>query len=65
MKDINNIEKIKMDTVIADYKMGNSWENNFFKKKACKNLDKVLAINFLELIEEIMEQNSLNEVEEI
>lgn len=65
MKNINNIEKIKMDTVIADYKMGNSWDNKFFKKKACENLDKVLANNFLELIEEIMERNSASEMEEI
>lgn len=64
MEDINNIEKIKMDTVIADYKMGNSWENNFFKKKACKNIDKVIANNFLELIEEIREQNSASEAED-
>lgn len=55
MEDINNIEKIKMDAAIADYKLGNSWENKFFKKKACKNLDKILVNNFLELIEEIME----------
>lgn len=65
MEDINNIEKIKMDAAIADYKLGNSWENKFFKKKACKNLDKILVNNFLELIEEIMEWNSASEMEEI
>lgn len=64
MEDINNIEKIKMDAVVADYKLGNSWENKFFKKKFVKNIDKVIANNFLELIEEIMEQNSLNDTED-
>lgn len=49
MKGINNIEKIKMDAAIADYKLGNSWENKFFKKKTFENLDKVLANNFLEV----------------
>lgn len=65
MEDINNIEKIKMDAVIADYKLGNSWENNFFKKKTIENLDKVLANNFLELFEEIREQSSASEMEDI
>lgn len=65
MEDINNLEKIKMDTVIADYKLGNSWENKFFKKKTIENLDKVLANNFLELCEAIREQNSAREMEDI
>lgn len=64
MEDIKNIEKIKMDAAIADYKLGNSWENKFFKKKFAKNIDKVIANNFLELIEEIMEQNSASEMED-
>lgn len=51
-----------MDAVITDYNQGNSWENKFFKKKFVKNIDKVIANNFLELIEEIMEQNSASEV---
>lgn len=65
MEDINNIEKIKMDAAIADYNQVNSWENKAFKKKAFNNLDKVLAYNCLELIEEITEQNSVSEMEEI
>ena len=65
MEDINNIEKIKMDMVLADYKLGNSWENKFFKKKTIENLDKVLANNFLELCEAIREQNSASEMEDI
>lgn len=65
MKGINNIEKIKMDMALMDYKQGNSWDNKFFKKKTCKNIDKVIANNFLKLIEEIREQNSASEVEDI
>ena len=65
MENIKNIEKIIIDTVINDYKLGNSWDNKFFKKKAFENLDKVIANNFLELIEEIIERNSASEVEEI
>lgn len=49
MEDINNIEKIKMEMVLDDYKLGNSWDNKFFKKKTFENLDKVLANNFLEV----------------
>lgn len=64
MEEINNLEKIKMDMVLEDYKLGNSWENKFFKKKACKNLDKILVNNFLELCEEIREQNSASEMED-
>ena len=65
MEDINNIEKIKMDYVIADYKLGNSWENKFFKKKTFENLDIVLANYYFELCEEIREQNSASEMEYI
>lgn len=65
MENTNNIEKIKMEMVLADYKLGNSWDNKFFKKKTIENLDKVLANNFLELCEEIREQNSASEMEEI
>ena len=53
MEDINSLEKIKMDMVLEDYKLGNSWDNKFFKKKAFENLEKVLANNFLELSEQI------------
>ena len=62
MENINDIEKIKMDAVITDYNQGNSWDNKYFKKKTYNNLDKILVNNFLELIEEIIEQNSANEV---
>lgn len=62
MENINNIEKVKMDSAIADYNQVNSWENKAFKKKAFNNLEKVLVYNYLELIEEIMEQNSASEV---
>jgi len=64
MEDINNIEKIKMDAVVADYKLGNSWDNKYFKKKTFENLDKVLANIVFELIEEIREQNSLEDMED-
>lgn len=65
MANTNNIEKIKMEMVLDDYKLGNSWENIFFKKKTLENLDKVLANNFLELFEEIRERNSTSEMEDI
>ena len=65
MANINNLEKIKVYEAVADYKLGNSWENKFFKKKFIKNIDKAIANNFLELIEEIIERNSASEVEEI
>lgn len=65
MANTNNIEKIKVDMVLADYKQGSSWENKFFKKKTIENLDKVLANNFLELCEAIREQNSASEMEDI
>lgn len=64
MEDINNLEKIKMDMIIADYNLGNSWDNKFFKKKNYENLDKVLANIFLEVLEEIREQNSLEDMED-
>lgn len=65
MANIDYFENIKVDMALADYKQGNSWDNKFFKKKACKNIDKVIANNFLKLIEEIREQNSASEVEDI
>ena len=58
------IEKIKMDLIIADYKSGNSWDNKIFKIKVFENLDKVLYYNVLELFEEIIKQNTLNDMEE-
>lgn len=65
MEDINNIEKIKVDMVLADYKLGNSWDNKFFKKKTFENLDIVLANYYFELCEEIREQNSASEAEDL
>ncbi len=64
MEDINKLEKIKMDMVLADYKLGNSWENKFFKKLTFENLDIVLANYYLELCEEIREQNTASEMED-
>ncbi|ACV28840.1 Uncharacterised protein [Anaerococcus prevotii] len=64
MDGINNFEKIKMDMVINDYKLGNSWENKFLKKMTFDNLDIVLANYYLELCEEIREQNSASEMED-
>ena len=58
MESIDDLEKIKMDMVINDYKLGNSWENKLFKKMTLENLDIVLANYYLELCEEIREQNS-------
>lgn len=65
MKNIDYFENIKVEMAIADYNQANSWDNKFFKKKACENLDKVLANNFLELCEAIREQNSASEMEDI
>ncbi|WP_169302044.1 hypothetical protein [Anaerococcus prevotii] len=53
-----------MDMVINDYKLGNSWENKFLKKMTFDNLDIVLANYYLELCEEIREQNSASEMED-
>lgn len=64
MEDINKLEKIKMDMVLADYKLGNSWENKYFKKLTFENLDIVLANYYLELCEEIREQNLASEMED-
>lgn len=50
--------------VINDYKLGNSWENKFLKKMTFDNLDIVLANYYLELCEEIREQNSASEMED-
>lgn len=64
MESIDDLEKIKMDMVLEDYKLGNSWENKFFKKLTLENLDIVLANYYLELCEEIREQNSASEMED-
>ena len=64
MEDINKLEKIKMDMVLADYKLGNSWENKYFKKMTFENLDIVLANYYLDLCEEIREQNTASEMED-
>lgn len=64
MENIDKIEKIKIDMIIADYNSGTSWDNNFFKKKNYENLDKVLSNIVFELIEEIREQNSLEDMED-
>lgn len=64
MESIDDLEKIKMDMVIHDYKLGNSWENKFFKKLTFENLDIVLANYYLDLCEEIREQNSASEAED-
>ena len=50
--------------VLEDYKLGTSWENKFFKKLTFENLDRVLANYYLELCEEIREQNSASEMED-
>lgn len=63
MEDINKLEKIKMDMVLADYKLGNSWENKYFKKLTFENLDIVLANYYLDLCEEIREQDLASEAE--
>lgn len=63
MESIDNLEKIKMDMVLEDYKLGNSWENKYFKKMTLENLDIVLANYYLELCEEIRKQNSASETE--
>lgn len=64
MKDINKLEKIRMDMVLEDYKLGNSWENKYFKKLTFDNLDIVLANYYLDLCEEIREQNTASEMED-
>lgn len=64
MESIDDLEKIKMDMVINDYKLGNSWENKLFKKMTLEKLDIVLANYYLELCEEIREQNSASEAED-
>ncbi len=64
MESIDDLEKIKMDMVINDYKLGNSWENKIFKKSTLENLDIVLANYYLELCEEIREQNLASEAED-
>lgn len=64
MEDINKLEKIRMDMVLADYKLGNSWENKYFKKLTFENLDIVLANYYLDLCEEIREQNTASEMED-
>lgn len=64
MESIDDLEKIKMDMVINDYKLGNSWENKLFKKMTLENLDIVLANYYFELCEEIREQNSASEAED-
>lgn len=64
MESIDDLEKIKMDMVINDYKLGNSWENKIFKKMTLENLDIVLANYYIELCEEIREQNSASELED-
>lgn len=64
MEDINKLEKIRMDMVLADYKLGNSWENKYFKKMTFENLDIVLANYYLDLCEEIREQNTASEMED-
>lgn len=63
MENIDYFENIKVEMLLADYNLGTSWDNKFFKKKNYENLDKVLANNFVELIEEIREQNSLEDME--
>ena len=65
MESIDDLEKIKMDMVINDYKLGNSWENKLFKKMTLENLDIVLANYYLELCEEIREQNLASEAEDL
>lgn len=64
MESIDDLEKIKMDMVINDYKLGNSWENKLFKKMTLENLDIVLANYYLDLCEEIREQNTASEMED-
>lgn len=64
MESIDDLEKIKMDMVINDYKLGNSWENKLFKKLTFENLDIVLANYYLDLCEEIREQNTASEMED-
>lgn len=64
MESIDDLEKIKMDMVINDYKLGNSWENKLFKKLTFENLDIVLANYYLELCEEIREKNLASETED-
>lgn len=64
MEDINKLEKIRMDMVLEDYKLGNSWENKYFKKMTFENLDIVLANYYLDLCEEIREQNTASEMED-
>ncbi len=64
MEDINKLEKIRMDMVLADYKLGNSWENKYFKKLTFENLDVVIANYYLELCDEIREQNLASEMED-
>lgn len=63
MESIDDLEKIKMDMVLEDYKLGNAWENKYFKKMTFENLDIVLANYYLELCEEIREQNAASETE--
>lgn len=47
------------DSMIAnDYKMGIAWKDRFFKKKFYEKLDELLAINNLEIFEDINRANS-------
>lgn len=64
MEDIKKLEKIRMDMVPEDYKLGNPWENKYFKKMTFENLDIVLANYYLDLCEEIREQNTASEMED-
>lgn len=52
-KNIKPIEDLKAEMIAYDYKIGTSWENNFFKKKYYKKFDRVMFFHYLDLIQEI------------
>lgn len=56
-----SIEDLKAEMIAHDYKIGTSWENNFFKKKHYKHFDRVIFFHYLDLIQEIRDAAEENE----
>lgn len=52
-KNTKPIEDLKMEMIAYDYKIGESWKNNFFKKIHFNKFERAMFFHYLDLIQEI------------
>lgn len=58
-----SIEDIRAEMIAEDYNRGTAWQQKFLKKIHYKHFEKALALYYIDLVQEIMNEKAENEWE--